>query len=229
MGRSSQFPAIVLILVGIALAGFLVLGSRYGTSGEAPRGGRTPATVGPSEPGPLWQGVLGVRALPFLTNERVAIPLHEKSLHPPGTIIAVDGLPVVEKGIPLPGGGFLPFLNGMTYSPQLHRDPRFGPVPPVTAKLVDADGFEWWMHADGSVTTSIYQQITVPGSTYWDSATKHAVAAPRTMVQYTEPSPADPPRPVLGTSAPPLSEVERQLLQLAKQVTEDPSRLSGDR
>lgn len=228
MARSSQFPAIALILVGIALAGFLILGSGRGTSGEAPRGD-TPATVDPREPVAPWQGVLGVPALPLLTNEKVPVPLHKKSPHLPGTIIPVAGLPPVENGIPLPGGGFLPFLNGMTYSPQLHRDPRFGPVPPVTAKLVDAEGFEWWMHTDGSVTTSIYQQITVPGSTYWDSATKHAVAAPRTMVQNTEPSQADPPRPVLGTSAPPLSEVERQLLELAKQVTEDPSRLSGDR
>ncbi len=228
MGRSSQFPAIVLILVGIALAGFLVLGSGYGTSGEAPRG-RTPATVDPSEPVALWQGVLGVPALPLLTNERVAVPLHVKSPHPPGTIIPVEGLPAVENGIPLLGGGFLPFLNGMTYSPILHRDPRFGPVPPVTAKLVDAEGYEWWMHMDGSVTTSIYQQITVSGLTYWDSATKHAVAAPQSMVQHTEPSQADPPRPVLGGSAPPLSEVEKQLLELAKQLAEDPSLFSADR
>ncbi len=228
MARSPQFPAIVLILVGIALAGFLILGSARGTSGEAPHGD-TPATVDPREPVALWQGVLGVPALPLLTNEKVPVPLHVKSTHLPGTIIPVKNLPAVENGIPLPGGGFLPFLNGMTYSPQLHRDPRFGPVPPVTAKLVDAEGYEWWMHEDGSVTTSIYQQITVPGSTYWDSATKHAVAAPQTMVQHTEPSQVDPPRPVLGASAPPLSEVEQQLLELAKQVFEDPSLLSGGR
>jgi hypothetical protein len=86
------------------------------------------------------------------------------------------------------------------------------------------------MHMDGSVTTSIYQQITVPGLTYWDSATKHAVAAPQSMVQHTEPSAqVVPPRPVLGASAPPLSEVEQQLLELAKQVSEDLSLLSGGR
>ena len=228
MGRSSQFPAIVLITVGIALAGFLILGPGHGPSPEAPPGDM-PGSADPGEPVALWQGVLGVPALPLLTNERVAIPLHVKSPHPPGTIIPVKNLPAVENGIPLPGGGFLPFLNGMTYSPNLHRAARFGPVPPVTAKLVDAEGYEWWMHEDGSVTTSIYQQITVPGSTYWDSATKHAVAAPQTMVQHTEPSQVDPPRPVLGGSAPPLSEVEQQLLELARQVADDPFPRSGDR
>ena len=222
MGRISTIPPVVLVLVAFAISGLLILGPTRGPGSDVPQ---VPPVDNSDSGGsaPPWQAVLGVPALPMTTNEKVQVPLHLKSPHPPGTVIPVPGLPEVDNGIPLPGGGYLPFLNGMTYSPNLYRDPRFGPVPPVVAKLVDGDGYEWWMHEDGSVTTSIYQQVTVPGEVYWDSATKHAVAAISDMIKIVEPESETSPRAVLGPGAPSLSEVEQELLDLAKQVSENPS------
>ena len=187
----------MLMVVGGAIAGLLFLG---------PQVPRQPQAIPGENPGP------------------VPTPLHVRSPFPPGTVIPVTELPPVDNGIPLPRGGYLPFLNGMTYSPGIARDPRFGPVPPVVAKLVDTEGFEWWMHADGSVTTSIYRQVSVPGETAWDSATRHAVAKPETELESPMSEGDEPSDPDLET--PDLSEVERQLLELAGQVTADPARYS---
>ncbi len=118
---------------------------------------------------------LGVEPVGFLTNKKSDRPHHKKSNLPWGTRHTIKNLPAVNNGIPLPDGSFIPFLNGMTHAPPLHRDPRHGPVPPVVAKVVDDEGFEWWEHADHSVTTSRYKGVEVGGESYWDPGTDHLV------------------------------------------------------
>jgi hypothetical protein len=77
-----------------------------------------------------------------LTDHKVPRPLHRASGGVPGNRRLVGELPNVDRGIPLPDGRRLPFLNGMTWSPPVQRDAIHGPVPPVVAIVVDAEGFE---------------------------------------------------------------------------------------
>lgn len=66
----------------------------------------------------------------------------------------------VAVGIRCPDGQSLPLLNGVASAPGLIREAERGALPPVVALVVDADGFEWYEHADGSLTTSRPQRIT---------------------------------------------------------------------
>lgn len=63
-------------------------------------------------------------------------------------------------GLRCPDGRFLPLLNGVDAAPTLLRAPEQGPLPPVVAVLVDADGWDWYEHADGSITTTRPQYVT---------------------------------------------------------------------
>lgn len=82
-------------------------------------------------------------------------------------------------GIGCPGGGFLPLLNGVPHAQPLQRNVELlGPVPPVVGKYTDADGDEWWVHADGSETTSRFTTVTVGGVSRRDVRTDHVVPAP---------------------------------------------------
>ena len=116
-----------------------------------------------------------------MTNNPVAEPRHVLSKRSPGSFVRIDELPKVERGIPLPDGTLLPFLNGMTFAPPIHRDPRFGPVPPVIGLSVDVGGFEWWVHADGSTTTSRYKLVQAGDKTWWDPGSEHIVPNRNTM------------------------------------------------
>jgi hypothetical protein len=109
-----------------------------------------------------------------LTNKPSPKPLHRTSRYPPYTMIPITWVPEVEHGIRLPDGRKIPFLNGITAAPDLQRDPHYGPVPKIVALMVDGEGFEWWLHADNSATTTRYKQVTLHGTTtYWDVATEH--------------------------------------------------------
>lgn len=66
----------------------------------------------------------------------------------------------VADGIRCPDGRCLPLLNGVASAPALIREAERGALPPVVALVVDADGWEWYEHADGSLTTSRPQRIT---------------------------------------------------------------------
>jgi hypothetical protein len=65
----------------------------------------------------------------------------------------------VASGIPLPDGSQLPLLNGVASAPPVLRSPERGPLPPVVAVVVDRDGWDWYEHADGSLTTCRPQEI----------------------------------------------------------------------
>ena len=124
----------------------------------------------------------GAAPVPFLTDKKSSRPLHTKSKYPTGTRIPVRIAERPKQGIPCPDGTFLPFLNGMTAAPALQRDPAYGPVPPIVAIVVDADGIEWWEHADGSTTTCHYIGVTAHGESYFDPTTRHALPKPASQV-----------------------------------------------
>ena len=81
-------------------------------------------------------------------------------------------------GIACPGGGFLPLLNGVPFAQALHRNTAlFGPVPLVVGKYVDEEGNDWYVHADGSETTTRWTQMQVEGVARRDVRTDHTVPA----------------------------------------------------
>lgn len=57
-------------------------------------------------------------------------------------------------GIEFPDGTRLPLLNGLREAVRIESQPAAARVAPVVAILVDADGWEWYEHADGARTTS---------------------------------------------------------------------------
>lgn len=190
-------------LLWILLAAAAGLGGAYlalRESGAEVSAGATPPTGGqPSAeraPAPAfrWEPqVEPVPPLPIPTDRKSEKPLHVKSPWPPGTRIPVSRLPKVEpgKGIGFFDGTWLPYLNGLNAAPPATRDPDLGRVPPVIAKVVDADGLEWWVHADGSATTTRYKQVTALGQTYWDPATEHSAVQPNTNLRSTPETPPD--------------------------------------
>ena len=57
-------------------------------------------------------------------------------------------------GIEFPDGTRLPLLNGLREAVRIEPQAETACVAPVVAILVDADGWEWYEHADGARTTS---------------------------------------------------------------------------
>lgn len=137
-------------------------------------------------------------------NEGPAAPVHAPAAGADGrstgaapTLLHADGknrrsplapgrypmsIPFTDRGIDCGGGRFLPLLNGMETAPPLNRELSLGPVPPVVAKIVDDTGIEWYEHADGSATTTRWQNVSVRDwekggmRSYWDPATVHGMA-----------------------------------------------------
>ncbi|MCC6672393.1 MAG: hypothetical protein IT458_15120 [Planctomycetes bacterium] len=185
MSGAPKVPAVLLGCVALAAAGGAALW--WGRAADLPPAPAPPPPAA-TRPAPATQPItaeapaVAVPPVAFLTSTRAPSALHVRSPHPPGTRIPVRSLPRVDNGIPLPDGTFLPFLNGMTWAPKLHRDPARGPVPPVVEKFVDAAGLEWWVHADGSATTSCYHQVSVGNDTYWDPATRHGTPQPASEI-----------------------------------------------
>ncbi len=91
----------------------------------------------------------------------------------PGTIIDLQEEPRAASGIPIPGGGFLPSLNGVIRSSRIDRPQALGLLPRVVAVVVDESGFEWYQHADGSMTSSRYAWKPAVGR--WEAVTMHAI------------------------------------------------------
>lgn len=83
-----------------------------------------------------------------------------------------------KSGLPLPDGTFLPLLNGVPYAVAPARDASDGPIPPVVAKVTDQEGYEWYEHADGSMTTTRWTKTTVMGVEKMDVVTSHTIPVP---------------------------------------------------
>lgn len=61
---------------------------------------------------------------------------------------AVDGY------IAYPDGTYLPPLNGVAMAPRMMFHPRLAPFSPVVGKERDAMGWEWYVHLDGTRSTT---------------------------------------------------------------------------
>lgn len=96
-----------------------------------------------------------------------------RSRFEPGTTIELQKEPRAQRGIPLPGGGFLPCLNGVVQSSPIDRPASKGVLPVVIAVVVDESGLEWYRHADGSMTTSRY--VFHEARKRWEAMTFHAI------------------------------------------------------
>ncbi len=66
----------------------------------------------------------------------------------------------VSSGIRCPDGSYLPLLNGVPKASPLARNRALPPLAPVVAVLIDGDGVEWFEHADGSATTTVWSEMT---------------------------------------------------------------------
>lgn len=78
---------------------------------------------------------------------------------PPRTRIPVR-LPPQASGIRCPDGTFLPLLNGVPHAPPISRSSKAAPLTPVVELAVDDTGCQWFVHADGSTTTSRWVEYT---------------------------------------------------------------------
>jgi hypothetical protein len=121
---------------------------------------------------------------------RATARLPEIAIDPDGALVRRDTASAVgtrtpgtvtpaARGIRCPDGSFLPLLNGVAAAPALIRSAEHGPLPPVVARVVDAAGFEWYEHADGSLTTSRPQVVHGPnGERTIQIITIHTADAP---------------------------------------------------
>ncbi|MEZ5962407.1 MAG: hypothetical protein R3F56_01050 [Planctomycetota bacterium] len=96
----------------------------------------------------------------------------------------------VAAGIRCPDGTFLPLLNGVREAPGIIRESERGPLPPVVALVVDADGWEWYEHADGSMSTSRPQRLVdQQGHDQLQAVTLHVAHLPPDGLLPPEPRP----------------------------------------
>jgi hypothetical protein len=100
---------------------------------------------------------------------RVAIDAIEARLVG-GRVIRVDNLEAAgtrracsvqpsSAGVECPDGTRLPLLNCLDEAPPIQVHPGVERLAPVIAIVVDADGWEWYEHADGSRTTTRLQAV----------------------------------------------------------------------
>jgi hypothetical protein len=198
MRTTTLYPTMLLLGIALGAGGWMLLPGKRSEAPQDPIHVPTtlPASAQPASgthaPRPdAARPYLGAEPLPFLTNKKSDKPLHKVSKYPPRTRIPVLELPKVKNGIPCPDGSFLPFLNGMTWAPTVHRDLAYGPMPPVVAIQVDDAGIEWWEHADGSTTTCHYHEVTAFGKSYFDPVTRHGLPKPASEVRGADQPPAE--------------------------------------
>ncbi len=107
--------------------------------------------------------VPAVNIAPAQPDGEVELPLAFYQKLPPNSRIPLTIPPGTKSGVLCPDGTFLPLLNGVPNAPgSVSRGAEDGPLPPVVAKRTDADGGEWYEHADGSLTTTRWRTSTGP-------------------------------------------------------------------
>jgi hypothetical protein len=122
---------------------------------------------------------------------------------PPNSRLPLTLPPGIRSGLRCPDGTFLPLLNGVPEAYPLKRAARFGPMPPVVAKVTDSGGYEWYEHADGSLTTTRWTPSEYMGKPGMTVVTSHNVPQdPRTTGRS---KPNTPVEPAGGSETPPPS------------------------
>ncbi len=140
-------PVVGVLLVGSVVAGALLLSGVLDQPAQVqPAPESKPAVHSAGAPVAPQQAASG-------SSNEVQLPPEATRKYPPGTFVPLT-LPKVKSGIRLPDGSYLPLLNGVPRASPISRAEWLGPVPPVVGKQVDAEGVEWWVHADGSSTTT---------------------------------------------------------------------------
>jgi hypothetical protein len=94
-----------------------------------------------------------------------------------------------HKMVRFPDGTWLPALNGAIGAPAVVW-PKDVPFAPVVKIVRDAQGLDWWSHADGSWSTSIMSETTRRGVKQIEPITRHYLPVP---VAPTDPTVETPP------------------------------------
>ncbi|MEM7204621.1 MAG: hypothetical protein AAF628_30465 [Planctomycetota bacterium] len=84
----------------------------------------------------------------------------------------------LRLGLRCPDGTVLPLLNGVLEAPPITRSAHLGPLPPVVGTMADATGCEWYVHQDGSVTTTRRRRAWVDGVPVTNVETVHNARLP---------------------------------------------------
>ena len=149
-------PVIGVLGIGIVVA--LVFFARGAFDRDKAPAPNASSSVAATPPGAM-QASLGSQ--PSSADDE-GLPPEVRRKYPPGTFVPFT-LPKVKSGILCPDGSYLPLLNGVPYAPGISREAWLGPPGPVVGKKVDQDGIEWWIHQDGSSTTTRFKD-TFDGS-----------------------------------------------------------------
>ena len=121
-------------------------GQNSAVANAQPRGDAAPAlTSGAATSQPMSLG--DAQALPW------------QHTWPPRTRVPVR-LEPQKSGIRCPDGTYLPLLNGVPFAPPISRSTRAVALTPVVELVVDDTGCQWFVHADGSATTSRWVEFT---------------------------------------------------------------------
>ena len=189
--RSFSFVGIAIILTVTGLA-VTWSGSRSAVAGVP-----VDATSAPPPPLPASLAVALPATKPAPLPEASVVDidwqaprlLRRDRLAATGTRTPMTVAPVAD-GIRCPDGRHLPLLNGVASAPAIIREAERGPLPPVVALLVDVDGWEWYEHADGSITTSRPQRATDQrGQQTVQTLTLHIAHLPPDALVAPEPPP----------------------------------------
>ena len=133
MGRTRLFSGIALLISAIAIS--IALWNR----GEDDRRSAAPATPQPREVGePVEPGTTGEPITREPQAETKREPKHEET----------------ATTLLLPNGQRVPALNGVRNPPPLKWRKKT-PFSPIVRKTVDDLGNEWYLHADGSQSTTV--------------------------------------------------------------------------
>ncbi len=97
-----------------------------------------------------------------------------------------------HKMVRFPDGTWLPALNGAMGAPAVVW-PKDVPFAPVVKIVRDAQGVDWWSHADGSWSTSIMSETTRRGVKQIEPITRHYLPMPTAPTEPTVEIPPEKP------------------------------------
>ncbi len=155
------------------------------------------ASADTAAPAPTATPVAAPAAVPATPAEPKLPPALFRKLAPGETVALTlpDGL---TDGVRCPDGSYLPLLNGVPYAGAISRARAAGPLPPVVAKTADQHGVEWYVHADGSRTTTQWATIDVEGQPRREVLTQHVAPLPEDLERSSADDLVPAPTPAAG-------------------------------
>ncbi len=177
----------------LALVAWLALASKDTVAPSSPG---QPANVESPEPAPELQADAAhadPADVPAPTPLPEGLPEGFYKKLAPGERIALTVPKGLTSGIRCPDGTFLPLLNGVPVAGPISRSRMLGPLPPVVAKMCDPNGIEWYVHADGSRTTTKWSRAIVHGEPKQQVVTLHFGPMPEGTTERARETPPAPP------------------------------------